>query len=100
MGSEEVGEAQKGPDHLGVGGGLPLTGSAQLRGGHVDLPLGDLEAHNVGRVCTQRRSVIVQLQMVILQNLKDPVEDLKVVVPSLVVDDDAVDVNQDSIEVL
>ena len=44
---EEIGQAQEGPDHLGVRGRLPMPGHFDLSGGHVNVALSDPKAYDV-----------------------------------------------------
>ena len=50
---EEIGQAQEGPDHLGVRRRFPVSGHFDLGGGHVNVALSNPETHDVGRVGAQ-----------------------------------------------
>ena len=73
-----------------------MSGHLNLGRGHVDVALGNTEAQDVRGVSAQLRSLEIERQAVLLQGHQGLTQGLEMVVPMLAVNDDVVDVYQDS----
>ena len=71
-----------------------MSGHFNLGQCHMDVALCNTEAHDVGGVGAQLRSLEVERQAVLLQGRQGLTQGLEI--PMLAVDNDAVDVYQDS----
>ena len=69
-----------------------MSGHFDLSRGHVDVALGNAEAHDVGGVGAQLGFPEVERQTVVLQGRQGLTQGLEMVVPMLTVDNYAVDV--------
>ena len=76
-----------------------MSGHLDLSRCHVNVALGNAEAHDVCGVNGQLGFLEIECQAVLLQGRQDLSQCLEMVVPMLVVDNDAVDMNQDSWEI-
>ena len=70
-----------------------MRGHFNLGWCHVDVSLGNAETHDVGGVGAQLGSSEIERQAVLLQGCQDLLQRLEMMVPVLMVDDDAVDTN-------
>ena len=97
MSSKVVGQFKKGTDHLGILGWFPVFGHFNLGRSHVDMTLSDAEAHDIRRVGAQLGLLKIEGESMFLQ---DQLMRFQVVFPMLVVDDDTINVDEDSWEIL